>query len=1010
MDGFTRFLASVASSTFNKPLPEYSGWDSIVPLTQRDLDNDTSLEKPYIFTTEQGELITFFDLQGVFQIVGKDHFAEMLNELCMSLRPLCNKYGIDFWISYEEDPDRAYDELARIVAPQIMASRRMGLKVEDIIRSRISKNASRCHFEQNFLVMKTGLLALAKETMKEEMGEKARKRKALKSNLIPKYGQDLDTIYESLRTLHITNVERVIENFRLCDKSGTSGIMLRRIDVHEAARGVRIMLERERTSQNWVPKLITDGPTPRGHLKHIDDFIPTKLKWQICVSNPSIIEGTPYIDTGEFAHANMHMELAPQEIRQFSELLQNMDRTMPFRCTFHLCPRGLDSCKLRDFTTQLVGFFGQPKKVKQALDYLKETDEHDPVMAMQFNVSTWARDTETLKRRVSTLDSAIQGWGVCSMSGATGDPVAYWTATVPGFSKGNPSTVMTPPLREAAEMLPLARPASPFINGWLPMCTPDGKIIPLHSYSDLQDTWIRISSGTPGSGKSLKMNVTNFAFAVAPGYSSLPLMLMLDVGKSSFGTIYLIKDELPEHRKNEVMAIELENSREYCTNIFDTQLGLRQPLAHEREFINNFIKRLCAQRKTSEEGVTSLQIPEGVEGFVSQLVDMAYKATENAESQFHYEPGRDHKVDTALAEIRQTSERDERWWEVVTWWEVVDMLFDAGHPQLAASAQRFAVPEFTMLSSIAASEQLSNLYPELRVNETGESIQQYVIRHLRDVATTFPMFAGRTRFEISSETRILSVELGKVLATKKEHAGLFYMLARHLGTRSFFLDTETFMPYCPDRYKAHHEARILANRAEKRMIAADETHNFSDDPFTSNQFVVDGRQGRKLGLVIELVSQYLKDHHPLIREAATDVFVLRGGSSSDEKILQEEFKVTPETIIRLRRECRGPGPNGANFLAFFKTQLGNVCHILNNTASATELWAFSTSQKDTIIRDELYKRFGTDVARSHLVKRFPSGSSASYQERIKERGLNQENQTVAGYLIEELSKEIREGA
>ena len=165
-----------------------------------------------------------------------------------------------------------------------------------------------------------------------------------------------------------------------------------------------------------------------------------------------------------------------------------------------------------------------------------------------------------------------------------------------------------------------------------------------------------------------------------------------------------------------------------------------------------------------------------------------------------------------------------------------------------------------------------------------------------------------------------------------------------------------------------------------------------------------------MGLVIELVSQYLKDHHPLIREAATDVFVLRGGSSSDEKILQEEFKVTPETIIRLRRECRGPGPNGANFLAFFKTQLGNVCHILNNTASATELWAFSTSQKDTIIRDELYKRFGTDVARSHLVKRFPSGSSASYQERIKERGLNQENQTVAGYLIEELSKEIREGA
>lgn len=119
MDWFTQLLAAAASSTFNKPLPEYSGWDSVVPLTKRDTDNDTSLEKPYIFTTEQGELLTFFDLQGVFQIVGKTHFSEMLDELCMQLRPLCNKYGLDFWVSYEEDPDRAYDELARIVAPQV---------------------------------------------------------------------------------------------------------------------------------------------------------------------------------------------------------------------------------------------------------------------------------------------------------------------------------------------------------------------------------------------------------------------------------------------------------------------------------------------------------------------------------------------------------------------------------------------------------------------------------------------------------------------------------------------------------------------------------------------------------------------------------------------------------------------------------------------------------------------------------------------------------------------------
>ncbi|EHK2041957.1 hypothetical protein KCK27_004490, partial [Salmonella enterica] len=179
LDGLTRLLASVSANTINKPLPEYSSWDTVVPLTKRDVDNDTSLESPYVITTELGELITVFDLQGVFQIVGADHYANMLDELSKLLRPLCQKYGHEFWFSYEEDPDRAYDELARIVAPQILASKKMGLNVGDLIRERISKNASRCHFEQNLLVLKTGLLALTKETVKDEQSEKLRKTKGL---------------------------------------------------------------------------------------------------------------------------------------------------------------------------------------------------------------------------------------------------------------------------------------------------------------------------------------------------------------------------------------------------------------------------------------------------------------------------------------------------------------------------------------------------------------------------------------------------------------------------------------------------------------------------------------------------------------------------------------------------------------------------------------------------------------------------------------------------------------
>ncbi|QZN96703.1 hypothetical protein [Symbiopectobacterium purcellii] len=61
-----------------------------------------------------------------------------------------------------------------------------------------------------------------------------------------------------------------------------------------------------------------------------------------------------------------------------------------------------------------------------------------------------------------------------------------------------------------------------------------------------------------------------------------------------------------------------------------------------------------------------------------------------------------------------------------------------------------------------------------------------------------------------------------------------------------------------------------------------------------------------------------------------------------------------------------------------------------------------------IIRDELYKRFGTDRSRKYLAKRFPSGTTERYQEKIRKKGLNAEGQTVASYVIEEISAKITE--
>lgn len=58
------------------------------------------------------------------------------------------------------------------------------------------------------------------------------------------------------------------------------------------------------------------------------------------------------------------------------------------------------------------------------------------------------------------------------------------------------------------------------------------------------------------------------------------------------------------------------------------------------------------------------------------------------------------------------------------------------------------------------------------------------------------------------------------------------------------------------------------------------------------------------------------------------------------------------------------------------------------TLSPTELWAFSTTAEDVVIRNALYERFGPVEARRRLAARYPGGSAKPEVERRRNQRLD----------------------
>ena len=954
-----------------------------------------------VLVADDGSLITVLRLEGALKQVGVDEYATIVRGLTEKLQSTLSRPGHCIQVVFEYDPEASGGRIREMLLPSRRTAQNLGLHIGPLLENWGQALERYCSHETCWLVLWTRPGVLSEGLRKTALQERTTSMR--KAPMQPGC-QQISAAIAALHDAHSGFVTGVLDAFR------QEELLLYPLTPHEALRDIRICVDPEFTSREWLARIpgdvlplrLPDPGSPPSALLH--NVVYPDFKTQLWPREGHLLSRSA-ITVGDRVFGPLIMTLMPQTPKPFQEffrVLSRRDERLPYRMSFLLEPGGLHM-GMKPLLSGILAFASSDnKRFNNAVAALTALDLGG-VCCVKFRIccGTWATigtaglsEKEAhlqLRRRMAELTKAIQGWGTTDVSEAVGDPLLGLAATVPAMMPSSPAPITAAPLQEAIGMLPL-RSASPWKEGSLLLRTQDGKLFPFAPNSSEQAAWIDLGVAPMGGGKSVFLNAMNFAFVTQAGLSRLPWVSIIDVGPSSSGLITLIQENLPEGKKHLAAYHRLRMTEDFAINPFDTPLGCRQPLPSHMAFLVNLLTLLCTPLENTPPD-------KDVPGLVRRAIELAYEELSDKHQPRLYQSN-------VLPELHELLMCENIVLNAMpSWWEVVDALFERGFVHEAIQAQRYAVPLLGDLTTqINQNQGILNTYEEKTRREAWRSIL--------DAITAYAVLKEPTRFDLG-DAQIVSLDLDEV-ATRggpaaERQSAVMYMLARHvLGARFFLMPDDVKL--MPQRYQDYHAERIEAIREDPKRLCYDEAHRVTKNTSVSGQLEADmttmARESRKWNLSIGLYTQSIDDIPKIIIELATTIVILGAGTDDSIKDMAERFGLNGSCRHALGHLGK-PGPAGANLVALFRTGAGKSQLVLSLTIGGQALWAFSTTTEDVAIRNHLYKHMEPAEALRRLAARFPGGSAKSEVERRRRQVTDQSGADDAVVnVIQEIVHEI----
>ena len=994
-DLIARGLAGL-SLLLRQPLPTFCDLDTV--------DGDALL-------TKRGEYVSFLEGQGLRRLTQRADVEAIADSLRVELSGSLDGPGhaIQGW--YACDPDLTGMEIARNLKGCRTIAREIGLNLTDIFAERERlwprlMRAERCYF-----VLWSRRSLLTREERKQAGEEQMAAGKGS-----PSFGEAQNPLRatEMLAAKHAAFVQRVVAAFR------SREVGIRIVPPAEAVVVTREAIYPATSASDWTPILPGMDVMPR--MPEDDERDDPSLMLWPSISDQmfhvdAVTHGGTRVEIGDHEFASVDMIVGPEQARPFAEIVARLNAThSPWRMSMLVEGGGRNMMAFKRAAATILGFVPSNRQIYNAFMELKRIrdDNVDILVKVRTSFATWVPvgNTSRLRRQASTLAQRVEGWGNCQAATIAGDPVEGVMSSVPGLAVASTAPPAAAPLGEVLRMLPWGRPASPWATGAVVFRTPDGRIWPFDPAGSRRTMVVDLFFAPPGFGKSVLANTILLGLCLSsaaqgPDGSELPLIGKLDIGPSAEGLVQLLQEALPEHRRGEAIYVPMQLADGYEINVFDTQIGCREPLPLEKAFLENFLSLAT----TPIDADTPF---EGMDQMIGFVVDEAYRlfadtSTGNKRPK-RYLRGVAPDVDAALDRHRIKLEEEQAPW----WWEVVDALCGIQDWRLAEIAQRHAVPLLQDLITAARSQQVRDMFTRVKA-ETSEEMVELFERYIKALIRKYPTLNRPTRLDFGP-ARVIVLDLESVAPTGSPEAdrqtSLMYLLGRHILARNFFLRPK-YISHVPEPVRPYHAKRFTKIYETPKRLDYDEYHRTEGQRFVRAQVELDRREGRKHGVQLSLASQRLSDFGESLVSQSTGRFILGAGDEREAEEIVKRFALTDASADVVSHRLKGPDENGGGspFLVVLDADNVKYEQMLVNSLGPIELWAFSTTPVDVALRTRLYSRIGPGEARRRLAKVFPHGTAKHEINRRKDERLRrgEEDGRAQASVIEELTGELIDG-
>jgi intracellular multiplication protein IcmB len=950
--------------------------------------------------SKDGSLLTYMRVEGSRQIIGEEEYNHIVEGATIKIGARFDRQGHALQVFFVRDPQRIFSHLKSATRPSRSAAENIGLELDDLFDERVRHLSNYLSYEEAYFVLWTRPSILTKNEL-QRAAKEAKERKWVSAG----YSQYPLAALDALRTRHksyITAIRSALDEL---------GIKAEMLEVHEALTAVRNNLFPSKANEDWRVCLPGDPIAPRSPSSHFDmsEIMWPPLSQQLAVGDGRVLDKST-VQIGDLYWAGADMTLGPMDASPFPQLLNRLfDADIPWRISFLIEGGGAQAMAFRTMASTLLSVTNSlNKQIKFSLENLEILSRREPVVKLRISFATWAPrgNRKLIDERLSVLVQSVESWGYCQVSEFSGDPLDCVLSSAMGIQCSSTAPSAVAPMYEVMKLLPWQRPSSPFRDGAILFRSPDGKVWPYQTGTNLTTTWFDLVFAQPGAGKSVLLNTLNLGTVLTPGLQQLPYVAVIDIGPSSSGLISLIREALPTNRTHEAAYYRLQMAHKFAVNPFDTQLGCRHPLPDERSYLVELLTLLCTPPGHEKPY-------DGIQQLAGMVVDEMFRWRDdkaaNAEPR-PYLPRLDSEVDEALQKFNIHLPTDPYWWDIV------DKMFDIGQIHVANMAQRHAVPTLSDAVTASRRPQIRGLLEQTSVGHSAESVINAFERMVTSAIRELPILASVTQFDIS-DARVCSLDLMDVAPQGDEVAdkqtSIMYMLARHVLVRSWWMGTDAIQ-FIPEKFREFHEMRLQDIAETPKRLCYDEFHRTSKSGSVRGQLIRDVREGRKRGVQIVLASQLLDDFSQDMVDLATGVWVL-GTAISDAAVenVVDRFGLSDTAASVIRYRLTGPKSGGAPVLFVLGTTEGRYEQHLISTLGPIELWALSTSAEDVAIRNRLYNRLGAGRARQLLASNFPGGSARTEIKRrvmMKSESDTDSKAALTSGVIEEIVEELVKSA